>query len=399
MERLVTILLFVLFIYGNVMNKKLLNIRFLCLAGLIIMMIGCRQQSRKGRVIPVDLKAVCDVGEFERFIAGIRFIPLETQDSVVTGKVGKCVVQGDVISLSECGQQVVYQFTADGKYIRTLNRPGRAADEYTELTDITAGNGKGLILLDGISRKLMFLDGDLNLCHSVKVQSADKILRREDGQVVLYNDTPHSGEAGLVIYDQEGEMLFHAFEGDGSNRNRLKYRRDSHLSLFGDTVVVVRSFDYRVYYLVNDSVYSPYCFDFGAENMPADLLEGDYLSVYKRVLKNQSVQMLDRYMETDQWITFEVNNKAVWWNKKQEKAYLPDNGWEIPYSLLFNRAPLCVADHGKYYMVVTAANLKNGIGPLLSHGQYLEKYDFLRQLVNMELEEEGNDILVEVTMK
>lgn len=156
----------------------------------------------------------------------------------------------------------------------------------------------------------------------------------------------------------------------------------------------MRSFDYNVYEIKNDSLDIKYRFDFGKENMPEGLLKGSYVEVFQNVLKDESVQMLDNYIETNDWITFEVNGKGIFYEKKNSRYYIPANGLEVPYAPIFQNAPK-VINSGKYYTVISAKNVISSLLPLLSYEPYLQKYPILQYLRKFSLNEDDNDILVE----
>lgn len=364
---------------------------------LCVFILSCKDVSKdKAGIsfIEIALDSPIEPENFINKVSGFRFIPLEAREQLIISGIDKCVVKPDHFYILDKKQQSIFVFTHEGKFVSQINKLGRGAAEYIELTDFEIGNQGEFIIFDAVGRKLLFYNSKLEFTKSLNVCAGDKMLLLNNGTIIIYADIPEKQGYGIYVFDKAGFLKQTLLPVLDDKEIRPAYHREKHLDYQDGKIRFVRSFDYHVYEIQDDSLGIRYCFDFGKKNMPGGLLRGSYPEVFQNVLKDKSVQMLDNYIETDAWITFEVNGEGVFYEKKTKQYYIPANGLEAPYALIFQHAPK-VVNSGTYYTVISAKNIISSLMPLVSHEQYLQKYPVLEHVKNLSLHEDDNDVLVE----
>ena len=360
--------------------------------------LSCKDSPRDKKdnvhIIKIALDSPIEQRSFMDKVSDFRFIPLETTLQSIMNKIDKCVIKDERFYILDKKQQSIFVFTNEGKFITRFNRLGKGPDEYIELTDFEIGDQGELWVFDAVNRKLLSYNREFDITGNVKVCYGDKMLLLNDGTVIIYADTPEKKEYAINVFDKNGSIKQTFLQASDDEGIRPAYSREKNLDYQNGNISLVRSFDYNVYEIKNDSLDIKYRFDFGKENMPEGLLKGPYVEVFQNVLKDESVQMLDNYIETNGWITFEVNGKGIFYEKNNNRYYIPANGLEVPYAPIFQNAPK-VINSGKYYTVISAKNVISSLLPLLSYEPYLQKYPILQYLREFSLNEDDNDILIE----
>lgn len=369
-----------------------LAVFFIC-----ILIFSCKDASKdknEVQTINIALNTPLEPKEFIAKVSDIRFIPLETTQQSLINRIDKCVVKGDRFYILDKKQQSVFIFTDEGKFITRINRLGKGANEYIDLTDFEIGEQGELIIFDAVNRRLLFSNQEFDFTRSLKVCYGDKVLYLKDGSFIIYADIPEKGGYSIHVFDRNASLKQTLFPASDDEGIRPAYNREKHLDYQNDKVRFIRSYDYNVYEIRNDSLCIQHRFHFGNKNMPEGLLRGTYPEVFQKVLKDVSVQMIDNYIETKDWITFEVNGTGVYYEKLKNRYYIPANGLEVPYAPIFQNAPKVISS-GKYYTVISAKNVISSLLPLISHESYVQKYPILKNLQKFSLNEDDNDILVE----
>ena len=119
---------------------------------LVLLISGCWSDKTEeiGR-IGIN-KNESDGISIDDIFADYKFISLEATDSSLVGSPRKIVLKNDLIFVSD-GKNL-FQFTTDGKHLRTLNRYGRGPEEYLSIWDFIVSD-KEIVVWDQNSRKIV----------------------------------------------------------------------------------------------------------------------------------------------------------------------------------------------------------------------------------------------------
>ena len=153
----------------------------LCAAAvaMIATLISCSPKSATSdNIIPIDLDAVAELMRQEDgfapdeatnindcdIIDNVEYVRLETSDEALIGDVHKIIVTEDRIFVADLEQfQYCHIFDRKGKFIKKLNRRGRAGNEYTYLADIFYNpDNQTINLLGRYKAKILSFDKDGN---------------------------------------------------------------------------------------------------------------------------------------------------------------------------------------------------------------------------------------------
>lgn len=127
------------------------------LAGIIsLLTLGCTNTHEAEELtITFDVNnvtAIKDAG----IVSDADIISLQTTD-VCIGDIDKIEVRDTLMYLMDMGNDCLYIFTIDGRYVNTISRKGHGANEYVRLDDFFT-DGDGVCLLSGQNMKLYRLD-------------------------------------------------------------------------------------------------------------------------------------------------------------------------------------------------------------------------------------------------
>jgi hypothetical protein len=137
----------------------------LIVLGIVFFLSSCNNPKSVGLdmedAIRIDVKTKAGSINFVDLMEDVRFIPLETSDSIpVIGEVSKIIpYDSDYYILDREKSKGLYRFSADGRFIAQIGRAGRGPGEYMDPLDFIV-NSSGLIVLDHLSRQLLFYDHD-----------------------------------------------------------------------------------------------------------------------------------------------------------------------------------------------------------------------------------------------
>ena len=108
-----------------------------------------------------DAEESYDVGEF---IDSIEYIPLETRDDVLIGRISKVILHNNKFYLLDSSvAKSIFIFNKEGKHLNTISTLGRGPNEYLSPKNITIDKyNNELILIDNSSSSLLYYDLDGN---------------------------------------------------------------------------------------------------------------------------------------------------------------------------------------------------------------------------------------------
>ncbi len=73
----------------------------------------------------------------------IKYIPLETKEECIIGRIEKIVISGEFLFVASKSQ--LFQFESNGKFVKSFGAKGKGPGEYTEVTDFSVGSHGGKV--------------------------------------------------------------------------------------------------------------------------------------------------------------------------------------------------------------------------------------------------------------
>jgi len=215
--------------------------------------------------------------DFYELVESVRFIPLETNQDCIIGRIQQVRVVGDqIIILNRANADVnALIFDQLGRFVRKVGRKGNGPEEFTDAVDIDidpdskdlyilADNQKKVVQYSnyGLFKKAIHLDYD-----SLKVNPARFVIS-STGAIIT---SCLGRDCNLAIFDQHGTLQNHFFP--------------TRLHFIGNIFALSKCQDHILYhYLYNDTVYLlqsghpvPYIFlDFAEMSFDQDDRDREY---------------------------------------------------------------------------------------------------------------------------
>lgn len=221
----------------------------------------------------IQLKFECDTIRFSDIIDTILFIPLQTTDKSIIGKISRIFLQQDKYYIFDEQQKKVVVFDQTGKYVSHLDKNGKGPCEYTDIHDIYV-NSQGIVKILSNSNPIQIIEYDL------KSDSCTSVSFRE---LMGYGFYPY--DTGYLFFspngDERPEYRFFLLATDSTGKVLNKWL-PSHpyveyslpVKAFGsykDTVLFNKHFDNHIYQISPDKELSVrYTLNYGRYQIPEE---------------------------------------------------------------------------------------------------------------------------------
>lgn len=127
---------------------------------ILLMVIGCINQTNHKRTITVDADKIQDRISASAIFDSILYVPLETNDSSIFKDINKLCIDthGNIFVLDIAGVNAVYMFGKRGEFKRRIGRIGRGPGEYNEISDLNLYNDTIIEIYDSGLDKIIQYD-------------------------------------------------------------------------------------------------------------------------------------------------------------------------------------------------------------------------------------------------
>lgn len=278
----------------------------LCILFVLLICFSCNEEEEID-TISFDLKQDVQDIHTQQLFAGYQLVPLETNDSVLIGKIDKVVLWKDKLFVASFQKgQVVYAFDLRGHFLGKIGNQGRGPEEYIQLFDLFIDTVRNsLCFLSRVDQKL--LEYDLNDFHLKKVRRLPRAFYRLypwSGGFIGYmgNYTQDPKEPyNLWILDSSLHVVdktLNIDEGWESKTLNIK-----NLSSYNDTVYYIAPADFNIYQYSGGSVKISHRVDFGEFQLPEKQISYEE---YKKYSRQNYVTRLERFQELKGYYVYEV---------------------------------------------------------------------------------------------
>ena len=359
--------------------------RYYFLFFLLLVSYSCSREDQNPDSIRIDLSRSYGNEQLESIVDDIRLVPLETNDSCIVGQYDRVIVKGRSIFILDKMQNTVFCFDTTGKFRQKINRQGRSGQEYITADDFIVQDST-LIVFDNNKSQLQFYDFQGNYIKTIPVCQGDQIAVNPAGGYIVYSSV--ADKYHIHTFNEKGEKTgeYLPVESKIINLPSAFCNNKSILS-YNDETFILNFFDYNVYSLKNNELKIKYRYDFGVKNMPDDLLEvSDPASFMQKIAKDKSVQQIENFTETQNWITFDARH-PVYYNKNAQVYYV-FNELKFPYSLFFWQAPLAINDDNEYLSIVSINQIQ-ALVPAVK--KYTGQYPFIETVASASINDNDNN--------
>lgn len=207
--------------------------KFLILFALTIGLISCAERVSDGSAgegwitLRIDPGAISEPElKIDSFVDSVRFVKLETTERYIIGQISRLFFIDSLLVAVDSKAGTLLFFDNRGKYLRTLDKRGRAPGEYTRITCALYDSIRQQIAIyDGPMRKLLFyrLDGTLireipDFCEQAVIRD---LINLPDGSFLCYLPDAVVGQRG---YDDRYIGLWKVDSAGRFVKNFLTYR-------------------------------------------------------------------------------------------------------------------------------------------------------------------------------
>ena len=271
----------------------------------LLCLFSCVADRKPGNAFAPDLLGeAAEEIRYSQFVDSLEYIPLETTDECLIGKITDIALTDDRIFVLDELQQTVWVFTSDGRYINRIGKRGEGPGEYLRITQLEYDKTKNqLIVLS--SSKLFFYDAtNGEYIKTIELdRKADDFKLCPDGGFILSNMGEAVSSAGVYRTDAEGNTLESLVTRSPEHLVCTTTRWE--LCSYGNTLCFMApNFKNDVYHYDGQHLTCQYAFQMKPE--------------LKRTYRESvSLQHLDDFMRTlylegEKWIY------AVYWSAKED---------------------------------------------------------------------------------
>lgn len=302
------------------MKKNLQSCFFICISSLFFLSCGNKKEQAQDvsdlTGYPVHIPFEQAVGSERDFklseIAdSVRFIPLETTDASLMNRIQK----GGILKSSRYwflySYKNVYQFTDEGKFVRTIGSRGNGPGQYTSAVciDIDETLGHVYVLSPGKNINVYDMETGTYL-YTRKAPSfsswAFAMLNDSVSSCFQYNLNGQE-KARILVADAEGDTI-KAFSRSDLFQNKtdfvtlLHFNDDRYMFRYKDMVCYKEYYNDTLFVVTADSLLPRYVFDLGKHSMPVEH-RPEALGLDKKAFKSLSSSYIrTQALETESWI-------------------------------------------------------------------------------------------------
>ncbi|MBW6479730.1 MAG: 6-bladed beta-propeller [Bacteroidales bacterium] len=254
---------------------------------LIVLLCSCGRSKNLtpvDEVIRIDLLSEADMtlSDISEIASGIEYIPLQTTDSSLIGRIDKVVITEDNIYVNNRGSEIIC-FNKIGNFISKLSKRGRGPGEYASIWDFDiSSDSKKLILLSNGKILLYNIVGN-EFIFSKSVDLYEGVLRTSfipgTDNILLSNGPWFGNETSLnLVVNLDGDTLLlkpncYKYEKSGAGfraiNDAIQYR-------LGDKICFKEGFSDTIFYVNSKSDrHSPHLILDSHGTVPPPIVRGD----------------------------------------------------------------------------------------------------------------------------
>jgi len=272
---------------------------------LLFALAGCNNNAAEYDIIHVN-KNIVEAIPIEHFLSDYQFIELEATDSALVGAPQKVALMNGVFFISDGSR--LFQFTMEGKHLRTLDKKGRGPQEYLSIWDFTVTD-KEILIWDQNSRKFFRFSLDDTFINSYTIDNYAATIYPIDNDKVLFSSAyQEKDEFKYLIRDLETMDKISSFYP--INEAEISYRHfmnQNNFSEYRGALLFHEPMNNYIYEIRNQEVRPIHYFDIYGQNPPEAFWKSKYehiMDISMTASKNGYCYGIPLYAEGDNQIVF-----------------------------------------------------------------------------------------------
>lgn len=308
-----------------------------------------------------------------KLIKSIKFIPLETKNDNLLGKVNKIFATNDIIYVLDMRYtKKIFAFNKEGKYLNSIGHRGKGPGEYLSINDFIVDEKRNTLqILDSELRKVLIYDainGKFIKEFKLNFWATEFAMPSNNTLLFFSKDQPSKVGIKYSIARLNTENMNYDWFLKKDEYDRLL---SSEFSIFQSQNIYYTSYLNDVVYQLTDNEIRPFAtFNFGTQKIPSDKLKkiafNDIQSLIKLLHEENWSYNIDNFLDNDELITFDFTlegRRVFVIYSKLSSNYYYGHRYEGPLSKL--RVIKNIAtDNNRFLGVIDAdvfRNLKNDI--------------------------------------
>lgn len=254
----------------------------------------------------------------------VRLIPLETTDASLLNR----IIKGGILKSSKYwflySYHSVYQFTNEGKFVRTIGSRGNGPADYTSVACIDIDESSGYIYVLAPGKKINVYDMETGVYrYTRKAPSfyswAFAMLSDSVSACFQYNFSGQE-KSRILVAGQEGDTLkafprSDLFENKTDFVSLVHFDDDRYMFRYKDMVCYKEYYNDTLFVVTSDSLKPRYVFDLGKYSIPTEH-RPEVIYDKKLFQSISSSYIRTQALETDAWIFMPYN----YWQLKSSSA-------------------------------------------------------------------------------
>lgn len=231
------------------------------------------QQEQTINTLRIDTDKVTEKDTVDCIIdtTSFEFVILETTDNCLLGYASQIGYRGDTIIVFDKQAKSIFFFDSKGHYLSKIHRVGRGRAEYVEISDLCYTNDE--VIIYDWEGKIVAYGFDGKFHYSFEVPYAQSIYAKDGNILVAHGwKTNEDADWGRVsVYNKKGERLSALLKIDEADATRSDWGDVKYINGFDDSLFFMAPTDNVVYKFDNGDFVPAYQFDFGDDNLPAEV--------------------------------------------------------------------------------------------------------------------------------
>jgi hypothetical protein len=214
-------------------------------------------------------------------VDSIAYIPLETTDKSLIGRIDKVVCSDDYVYILDAEVSTsIFVFDYSGRHISVINDIGKGPGEFMKITDFCCNNKGEVFVYDaGLNKVIRFGISGKFAGQEMKIDFyADFISYLDSTKTFLFYSCYREQEDrhNLIEANQEGKIINRFMQFDKAVNTDNTVMSPFNFSPINDSKIsFFDTYSNNLYSYNGQQIYSDYQFDFGSSNLPADFLTKD----------------------------------------------------------------------------------------------------------------------------
>ena len=250
------------------------------------------------------------------------FIPLETTDSILLGKITTIHTTERYIYLTD--RTSLYKFQYNGQFVERIKKQGKGPKEYIEISDFQIDENGNAWILSRTSQSLNLYSWNNELIQSFNIGIwADNIHLINNNQMILYtnNERGNGNNHQLHVFNLKTgkeEVQYKEIDLIKSKYLFVKNHNSFRQSPKDSTITFSQIFNDTIYSVTFQSYAPLYLINWGGKNIPKSFYDQAYKDImdfFTQLHKHENYVYGVNYFvehENSYWLSFFYQKKCYW---------------------------------------------------------------------------------------